>query len=137
VLYQVKELAKLCQVPPDTIRHYTRIGLLQPTRDPINGYHQYSASDSKRLEFIRKAKSLGFSLKEIDHILNQSQKGESPCPLVRDMIRHRILSNRKKLNNLLILQKHMEAALAHWEHLPDGIPDGNNICYLIESMMTD
>ena len=82
MLYQVKELADICKVPPDTIRHYTRIGLLQPTRKSENGYYQYTVSDSKRLDFIKKAKSLGFSLKEIEHILTESQKGKSPCPLV-------------------------------------------------------
>lgn len=134
MLYRVKELAKLCQVPPDTIRHYTRIGLLQPTRDPVNGYRQYTVSDSKRLDFIRKAKNLGFSLKEIEHILAESQKGKSPCPLVRDLIRQRIQANRARLDHLLELQERMERALASWDHMPDGIPDGDSVCYLIESV---
>lgn len=134
MLYRVKELAKLCQVPPDTIRHYTRIGLLQPTRDPVNGYRQYTVADSKRLHFIRKAKSLGFSLKEIEHILAESQKGKSPCPLVRDLIRRRIQANRARLEHLLELQERMEQALTSWEQMPDGIPNGDSVCYLIESV---
>lgn len=77
MLYQVKELADICKVPPDTIRHYSRIGLLRPTRDSENGYRQYTVNDSKRLDFIRKAKSLGYSLKEIEHILAESQKGQT------------------------------------------------------------
>ncbi len=134
MLYRVKELAKLSQVPPDTIRHYTRIGLLQPGRDPVNGYRQYTVDDSKRLDFIRKAKNLGFSLKEIEHILTESRKGKSPCPLVRDLITHRIQANRARLEHLMELQVQMEQALASWENMPDGIPDGNSICYLIESV---
>lgn len=134
MLYRVKELARLCQVPPDTIRHYTRIGLLQPKRDPVNGYRQYTVADSKRLHFIRKAKSLGFSLKEIEHILAESQKGKSPCPLVRDLIRRRIQANRARLEHLLELQGRMEQALASWEQMPDGIPNGDSVCYLIESV---
>ncbi len=38
MLYRVNELAKFCDVSPDTIRHYTRIGLLKPSRNPENGY---------------------------------------------------------------------------------------------------
>lgn len=134
MLYQVKELAALCKVPPDTIRHYTRIGLLRPERDPVNGYRQYSISDSKRLAFIRKAKSLGYSLKEIEHILAESQKGKSPCPMVRDLISQRIHANRARLEQLMKLQVSMEQALTSWENMPDGIPDGDCICHLIESV---
>ena len=134
MLYQVKELADICKVPPDTIRHYTRIGLLRPTRDAENGYRQYTVNDSKRLDFIRKAKSLGYSLKEIEHILAESQKGNSPCPLVRDLINQRIHENRAKLEQLMELQICMEQALARWEKMPDGVPDGHSICHLIETV---
>ncbi|WP_031435176.1 MerR family transcriptional regulator [Methylomarinum vadi] len=134
MLYRVKELANLCQVPPDTIRHYTRIGLLIPQRDPVNGYRQYTVNDAKRLDFIRKAKSLGFSLKEIEHILAESRKGKSPCPMVRDLISHRIRVNRARLEHLMELQVRMEQTLEGWKKMPDGIPDGDSICYLIESV---
>lgn len=134
MLYQVKQLAKLCKVPADTVRHYTRIGLLRPDRDPTNGYYKYRVSDSKRLDFIRKAKSLGYSLKEIKHILAESQKGKSPCPMVRELISQRIKENRAHLEQLMELQTRMEKALASWEKMPDGVPDGNSICHLIEIM---
>ncbi len=133
MLYQVKDLAKLCKVPPDTVRHYTRIGLLKPERDPENGYFQYHISDSRRLEFIKKAKSLGFSLKEIEHILTESRKGKSPCPMVREIISQRIQENRVHLEQLMELQLRMEHALASWEKMPDGAPNGEHICHLIES----
>ena len=134
MLYQVKELADICKMPPDTIRHYTRIGLLQPARDPENGYRLYTVGDSKRLNFIRKAKNLGYSLKEIEHILTESQKGKSPCPMVRDLISQRIHSNRIHLEQLMKLQINMEQALISWEKMPDGIPDGTSICHLIDSI---
>lgn len=131
--YQVKQLARLCKVPADTVRHYTRIGLLKPDRDPVNGYYQYRISDSKRLDFIKKAKSLGYSLKEIEHILAESRKGKSPCPLVRELISQRIQENRAHLEQLMELQLRMENALTSWEKMPDGIPNGESICHLIES----
>ena len=131
--YQVKQLAKLCKVPADTVRHYTRIGLLKPDRDPDNGYYKYRVSDSKRLEFIKKAKSLGYSLKEIEQILAESRKGKSPCPMVRELINRRIHENRAHLEQLMELQNRMETALISWENMPNGVPDGDSICHLIES----
>ena len=132
-MFQVKEIARHCQVTPETVRYYTRIGLLRPIRDPLNGYRQFNGNETKRLDFIRKAKRLGYSLNEIKHILDESQKGKSPCPMVRDLIAHRIQVNRARLEQLMELQVRMEQALANWANLPDGIPDGDGVCQLIES----
>lgn len=134
MLIQVKDLAQICNVSPDTVRYYIRIGLLQPTRDPGNGYRQFTVSDTKRLDFIRKAKSLGYTLNEIKHILAESQKGNSPCPLVRELISHRIQANRARLEQLMELQARMEQALVSWSNMPDGAPSGNCVCQLIESI---
>ncbi len=136
-MFQVKELARFCNVPPDTVRYYTRIGLLQPRRDPVNGYRQFNTADTKRLDFIGKAKRLGYSLNEIKHILDESQKGKSPCPMVRDLISRRIKVNRARLEQLMELQVRMEHALAKWADMPDGIPNGECVCQLIESFDDD
>ena len=133
MLFQVKELAQHCNVSPETVRHYTRIGLLEPTHDPVNGYRQFNASDSIRLNFIRRAKTLGFSLNEIKRILTECQKGKSPCPMVRDLINKRIKANRARLEQLMELQIRMEQALSDWATMSDGIPGEQSICQLIES----
>ena len=44
----VKQLATLMGVTPDTVRHYTRIGLLTPIRSQSNGYQQYTKADRQR-----------------------------------------------------------------------------------------
>jgi len=82
--YQVSELALKCNVSKDTVRYYAKINLLRPRRNPGNGYHCFTEQDIKRLEFIKMAKYLGYTLKDIKHILDESQKGSSPCPRVRD-----------------------------------------------------
>lgn len=134
MLLQVKELAQHCNVPPDTVRHYTRIGLLQPVRDPLNGYRQFTDSDTKRLNFIRRAKHLGFSLNEIELILAECQKGNSPCSLVRDLMDHRIKVNRARIEQLMELQIRMEQARADWAYMSDGVSGGDCFCQLIESI---
>jgi DNA-binding transcriptional MerR regulator len=132
--YQDSELATKCNVSKDTVRYYAKIGLLRPQRDSNNGYQYFTDKDVKYLEFIKRAKYLGYTLKEIKHIFDESQKGSSPCPLVRDLIQQRLKSNKEQLNQLVELQHHMEEALTKWRKMPDGIPDGNSICKLIESV---
>jgi len=129
----VSELAKLAGVTTDTVRHYVRIGLLKPRRDPSNRYKLFAEVDVRRLHFIRQAKSLGYTLDEIAQIFHDSGRGRSPCPRVREIIQSRIAGNKVRLEELIGLQQRMEDALERWKTMPDGMPDGESICHLIES----
>jgi len=131
----VSELSKAAQATSDAIRHYARIGLLVPSRDPLNDYKLFSNNDIKKVKFIRGAKGLGFTLKDIQIIFDHSNEGTSPCPVVRDIIQQRIDQNRSKLAELNMLQQRMDDALLKWKSMPDGEPDGEAICHLIESII--
>lgn len=129
----VNEIAKKADVAPDTVRYYSRLGLLKPKRNPENGYKLFQTNDVSRLRFIRQAQALGFTLKEITEILGDAEEGSSPCPKVRDIIARHIEENRRKIEELQALQDRMEAALVKWKSMPDGAPDGKHVCHLIES----
>jgi len=131
----VSELSKLAHATPDAVRHYVRIGLLSPSRNPDNGYKLFTDDDIKKVKFIRQAKGLGFTLNDIQTVFEHSGDGRSPCPAVRDMIRQRIDENRHKLEELIQLQQRMDEALVMWESMPDGEPNGDAICHLIESII--
>lgn len=131
----VSELSKAAQTTPDAIRHYVRIGLLSPSRDPANGYKLFSEDDIKKTKFIRRAKGLGFTLRDIQTIFDHSSEGRSPCPEVRDIIRQRIDDNKSRLAELNALQQRMDDALEKWKSMPDSEPDGEAICHLIESVV--
>lgn len=130
----VNTLAKQSDVPLDTIRYYTRIGLLKPSRNPQNGYKVYQPADEIRVRFIRAAKDLGFTLAEITQILDEAQHGYSPCPMVREIIVQHIEENRRRIKEMQKMQKKMEKALKDWENLQDSMPNGTSVCHLIESV---
>lgn len=127
-------LAKKTKLPIYTVRHYTRIGLLHPTKNSQNGYKVYQSSDAVRLKFIVAAKDLGFTLAEINHILDEAENGSSPCPSVRKIIVNHIEENKRKIKELQNLQKKMENALKDWQNLQDSMPNGDSVCHLIESV---
>jgi len=130
----VNELAKAAQTTTDAIRHYVHMELLSPMRDPENGYRLFREDDIKRVKFIYQAKGLGFTLRDIQIIFDHSKNSRSPCPVVREIIQKRIDENRKKLAELIELQKNMDDAIEKWKDMPDGDPDGDSICHLIESI---
>ena len=126
-------LAKRTDTPIFTVRYYTRIGLLKPSRNLKNGYKVYKQSDKERLKFITAAKELGFTLAEIEEILDHAVHGESPCPMVREIVEKRIEENRRKLQEMRKLQKRLERAADVWKSMKDSEPDGHSVCRLIES----
>ncbi len=130
---KVSDIAKQADVTPETVRHYTREGLLVPVRNPENGYHLYNSRDLERLRFIQRARTLGFSVADIREILDHADEGDSPCPLVRDMLAQRLPQIQQRIRELQALADRIEQAMETWQDMPDGTPDGHSICRLIEN----
>ncbi|MFG6159012.1 MerR family transcriptional regulator [Halomonas sp. 1390] len=130
---KVSEIARQAGVTAETVRHYTREGLLTPERHPENGYQLFDQRDLERLRFIQRARTLGFGVAEIRDILEHADHGDSPCPMVRDLLASRLPQIRERIAELEALAARMEQALAAWEEMPDGTPDGHSLCRLIES----
>jgi DNA-binding transcriptional MerR regulator len=75
--FTIGTLARAAGVTVETVRYYERRGLLQqPARG--DGYRQYSDDDVDRLQFVRRAKALGFTLAEIRTLLDASTTGSAP-----------------------------------------------------------
>ena len=67
--FGIGTLAKRAGVRIDTVRYYERAGLLAPRTRLPSGYRRYGALELARLRFIRRAQTLGFTLKEVRSLL--------------------------------------------------------------------
>ena len=130
----VSEVAKSAGVSANVVRYYSRIGLLNPGRNPDNGYREYTPQDVVRVSFIRKAKWLGFTLKDVKTILEKADSGESPCGEVRRIITERLQENQLRLDRLNEIQERMERAAESWALLSDSAPGDESICGLIDEL---
>ena len=65
----IGQLARKASVHVETVRYYERRGLLPEPPRRWSGYREYSDDDVARLQFIKRAQGLGFSLKEIAELL--------------------------------------------------------------------
>ncbi len=63
------DLAKRANVNTETLRYYEREGLLPEPERTESGYRLYADEDVKRVQFIKRAQELGFSLKEVKELL--------------------------------------------------------------------
>ena len=67
--FTIGELAGAVGVNVQTVRYYERRGLLPKPKRRASVYREYLATDVARLEFIRRAQALGFTLSEIEQLL--------------------------------------------------------------------
>lgn len=67
--FTIGTLARRAGVEVQTVRYYERRGLLPPVARKRSGYRLYDEGSLKRLQFIRRAKELGFTLKECGELL--------------------------------------------------------------------
>ena len=97
---QIGQLSKRTGVPVDTIRYYEAQGLLPaPVRRP-SGYRRYVESDTVRLNFIRRAKDLGFTLREIRELMDLSAHADRDMAAVRAAALEKLAEIDRKLAEL-------------------------------------
>lgn len=69
-------LADAAGVSVETVRYYERRGLIDQPPRPVGGYRRYPREDVERINFIRRAKQLGFTLTEVRELICSSASGE-------------------------------------------------------------
>ncbi len=79
----IGKVARQAEVGVETIRFYERERLLEEPPRSESGYRQYPKETISRLRFIRRAKELGFTLKEIKELLALRNEPGSTCEDIR------------------------------------------------------
>jgi DNA-binding transcriptional MerR regulator len=133
----VHDLARRAGIAPHVVRYYTQRGLLQPDRNARNRYREYGSADLYRLQFICRAKMVGFTLADIKLILSDADAGTAPCPQVRQIVQLRAMENEQKLVSAQRLQQRIREAVVAWEKIPDRPPDHRSLCQLIDAIALD
>jgi DNA-binding transcriptional MerR regulator len=100
----IGKVARQIGVNPKTIRYYEGINLLPKPKRERNNYRVYSQDAIKRVNFIKKAQSLGSILEEI----TLRDSGFKPCAQVRGLLKQRIIDLDQKLTELITLRQELK-----------------------------
>ena len=97
---KIGEVAKAAGVGIDAVRFYEREGLLpEPARRP-SGYREYSLDAVTDLSFIKRAKELGFSLKEISDLLLINRAPNATAADVKTLAEAKLADLELKIRSL-------------------------------------
>lgn len=100
----IGQLAKEVGVGVETVRFYERKGLLDAASRKQSGYRQYDEKSVERLRFIRQAKLVGFTIKEIGELLALRDDPNSRRADVRRKAGAKIADIDAKVRDLLAMR---------------------------------
>ncbi|MCK9510539.1 MAG: Cu(I)-responsive transcriptional regulator [Pigmentiphaga sp.] len=96
----IGEAAKASQVSAKMIRYYEQIGLIPPVGRTDAGYRVYNEADIHRLNFIRRARDLGFSVAEIGNLLSLWNDQSRQSADVKRLAEQHIAELEQRMANL-------------------------------------
>lgn len=124
----IGEAAKKSGVTAKLIRHYESIGIIAKASRTESGYRVYSQNDVHALEFVRRARSLGFSMKEIKKLLGLWKNRSRASTEVKSLAQSHIKALELKIGELAAMRDALQllAKNCHGDARPD--------CPILESL---
>ena len=104
----IGQLAKSAGVHIQTVRYYERLHLLGPAARASSGYRLYGPEEERRLRFIKNAQALGFTLREIDELLNLRVSSRARCGDVQRKAKEKLQCVEAKARDLRALARALE-----------------------------
>ena len=101
---RTSEVAAQAQVNTQTLRYYERRGLLPEPERTRSGYRVYTPDAVRVVRFVKRAQQLGFTLDDIEDLLQLAEGGPEPCQEARTMARQRISELQLRINELAAMR---------------------------------
>ena len=116
----IGQLAKAVHLNTQTIRYYERIGLIDKPGTNEAGYRIYPEKAADVLRFIKHAKDIGFSLKQISEIFSLDNNKYNTCSNVKKLAEEKVYEIDKKLNSLNLMRKELLNLISLCEEQTDN-----------------
>jgi DNA-binding transcriptional MerR regulator len=138
-LLKIGQLSTLVGVRASTLRYYESLGFIHPVVRHDNGYRYYSTDVIQKIDFIKKAQQIGFSLAQINTILNLRKEQRSPCSLVKHLLDEKIDHIEGQIQQLISKKQDLLAYQAVWREQRELSLQGAKecpeiICHYIEAI---
>jgi MerR family copper efflux transcriptional regulator len=112
-LHNIGDAAALTGVSAKMIRHYEAIGLIPPANRTFANYRLYSEADLHRLRFIKRGRSLGFSMKQIQELLGLWSDPRRASAQVKKLAQAHAAELGQKVRGMQAMQRTLEQLARH------------------------
>jgi MerR family copper efflux transcriptional regulator len=120
-LHNIGDASASTGVSPKMIRHYEQIGLLPGVGRTFAGYRLYAEVDLHRLRFIKRARDLGFSIRQIESLLGLWDDRSRASAEVKALARAHARELGEKIAQMQAMQRTLDALAmrCHGDDRPD------------------
>ena len=125
----IGEVAQQLGVSAHTLRYYEKIGLLVPVAKTTGGRREYSSKDIARVQFIKRAQRMHFSLEDIGKLIELDKAMAVEKPQVQRMVQKKLAEIEESLRDLKQLKVDLSLMLEACLHSND-----EEDCPIIESI---
>ena len=117
----IQQAARAAGLSAKMVRHYEEIGLIPKAKRTYSGYRTYSDKEIHVLRFIRQARSLGFSIKQIGELLGLWQDRRRPSSKVKKLALEHVQELEAKIEEMRAMKATLErlASHCHGDDRPD------------------
>lgn len=129
---RTSQVARRAGVNPQTLRYYERRGLLPVPARLDSGYRAYGPDSVEKVRFIKRAQELGFTLSEVETLLDLGAGGPDNCDAAHDMAKQKIGELNAKIASLKAMRLSLQRLAATCE-----LPRAERECPIIESLGGD
>ncbi len=130
-MLKISELAAKSGLSAHTLRFYEKHGLITASSRSKAGYRFYNDADVRRVEFVKTARDIGFSLQDIAQLLSiRIDKRSHSCQEVTDITQHKLDEVNLKLDELHSMQQTLQILLESC----CGGPENATHCSIIEAL---
>jgi MerR family mercuric resistance operon transcriptional regulator len=98
--FTIGTLAKEAKVGVETIRFYERKGLIRQPERAKGGFRHYPEEEARRVQFIKRAQDLGFTLREIKDLLGLNADPKARCSDVKERTDQKLREIESKIKDL-------------------------------------
>lgn len=109
---KIGEVARLAGVRAETVRYYEKRGIMSAPRRTDSNYRVYSAEAVRRVIFVKRAQTLGFTLIEICDLLSLNSAGDSARGKVRASAERKLRDIESKIEALSAMRSALSSLIA-------------------------
>jgi len=124
---KIGEVAQVTNLPSKTIRYYEDIGLFKPSRDD-NGYRWFNEQNLHKLEFVGRARALGFSIEDCRNLLDLYDDKDRASADVKKIAKEHL----KLIDTKIVELNAMRATL--WHLIKNCAGDHRPDCPILENL---
>ena len=109
----IGEAARLSTVSAKMVRHYESLGLLSKVARTDSGYRQYTQADVRSLQFIKRARDLGFSMAEIAELVGLWHNRQRASASVKRIAQKHVDELTQRIEAMQAMQRTLAGLLNH------------------------